>query len=391
MDTFQERTNMQWTHSPSDSRNSSWTRKEEDDWNYSWARGQSSWKESYVQHRHSPVDVPADQGHSDWRWKERKENDWNYSSEIRSSWKGSTQHGDGSEECADGTHSDWTRCKEDQQDLGTDHWIWGETQDLKENDSETAKNSAQKKVLNFGGLFAHAVKKIHQHQHAAADKTDKYFSSASSVDPSPTPTLTATLTATPTAPNTDQTAHVAPVRPPQRRPELAVTGTPGRAERAPPLRVSPLEILFSSDENSGLDGFQPEGVDIGMLLDDAVFRVKANGMGDIWYLGYENPLEVLRLSGGALMSLEDWKLYVLQKAAAKRLPAQPIILVRIQDPEDPALVEFKNCTGSNQIRVACPTSRTDKHPEKEIIWDWRASTPQELHLNGFTGGHLSPF
>ncbi|CAK9029133.1 Uncharacterized protein SCF082_LOCUS18655 [Durusdinium trenchii] len=179
------------------------------------------------------------------------------------------------------------------------------------------------------------------------------------------------------------------VRPPQRRPELAVTGTPGRAERAPPLRVSPLEILFSSDENSGLDGFQPEGVDIGMLLDDAVFRVKANGMGDIWYLGYENPLEVLRLSGGALMSLEDWKLYVLQKAAAKRLPAQPIILVRIQDPEDPALVEFKNCTGSNQIRVACPTSRTDKHPEKEIIWDWRASTPQELHLNGFTGGHLS--
>ena len=151
------------------------------------------------------------------------------------------------------------------------------------------------------------------------------------------------------------------------------------------VKVSPLEISFLSQATGSdcsdllLDGFQPEGDGAGMLLDDAVRRVKANLVGDIWYLGYEAPMQVTWKNRRAMLftSASNWKLYVLQRAAVQRLPQESKVLVRVQD-EESAEVSAELGKPSLSIRVKCPENHSDKDP-KEILWTGKALWKSHCH------------
>ncbi|CAJ1424207.1 unnamed protein product [Effrenium voratum] len=163
-------------------------------------------------------------------------------------------------------------------------------------------------------------------------------------------------------------------------PPLAPQGEPAvakgmqempKAAREPRL-LCPLDVKFSADYVSGS---QPDGRHPGTLLDSAVRQVKANGSWDsIWYLGYEGPLRVQRVNGN-IVAIDNWKLYVLQRAAAIRLPARSQCLAYFMD-EGPSPQDLlMNCTVADTITVDSPSGVTENQPRQDVFWNWRAARP----------------
>ncbi|CAJ1394425.1 unnamed protein product [Effrenium voratum] len=149
-----------------------------------------------------------------------------------------------------------------------------------------------------------------------------------------------------------------------------------KAAREPRL-LCPLDVKLASKKFSAdyVSGSQPDGRHPGTLLDSAVRQVKANGSWDsIWYLGYEGPLRVQRVNGN-IVAIDNWKLYVLQRAAAIRLPARSQCLAYFMD-EGPSPQDLlMNCTVADTITVDSPSGVTENQPRQDVFWNWRAARP----------------